>query len=83
MPLVSASDPHLEKNGLDTNNYTNFRPVSNHPSKFLEGVQQAKLLITYDQAKRNLHDVPQSAYQPKHSMETALLKIKCDIEPGS
>ena len=83
MPLCLKTahiTPLLKKEGLDTKDFKNFRPVSNLPflSKLLERVVAKQL--TDHMSRHNLHDALQSAYRPKHSTETALLKIKCDID---
>jgi hypothetical protein len=72
--------PLLKKEGLDTKEYKNYRPVSNLPflSKLLERVVAQQL--TKHMSEHGLNDVFQSAYRPKHSTETALLRIKCDID---
>lgn len=83
MPLCLKSaqvTPILKKDGLDTKDHNNFRPVSNLPflGKLVERVVANQL--TDHMTQHNLHDTLQSAYRVKHSTETALLKIKCDID---
>ena len=72
--------PLLKKTGLDCNDYRNFRPVSNihFLGKVLEKVVAKQLMqhIT----EHNIHDDLQSAYRVGCSTETALLKIKSDID---
>ena len=72
--------PRLKKKNLDVEVMANYRPVSNIPfiGKILEKVVVSQL---NDHLKRNnLHDPYQSAYRQKHSVETAILKVKTDIE---
>jgi hypothetical protein len=71
--------PLLKKDGLDLNCYKNYRPVSNLPyiSKIIEKVV-ARQLVDY-MSDHKLHDPLQSAYRSGHSTETALLKVKSDI----
>lgn len=71
--------PLLKKPKLDRNEFKNYRPVSNlnFISKVLERVVSIQL-STHINA-HNLGCPVQSAYQPFHSTETALLKIKNDI----
>ena len=72
--------PLLKKNGLDTNDFKNYRPVSNIPfvSKVIEKVVAKQL--TNHLTQHNLHDKMQSAYKRGTSTETALLRIKADID---
>jgi len=72
--------PLLKKDGLDVNIYKNYRPVSNLSfiSKLLEKVV-AEQLIKH-MTENNLHDPLQSAYRPAHSVESALVKVKGDID---
>lgn len=72
--------PLLKKDGLDVNNYKNYRPVSNLTflSKLLEKVVAKQLL--QHMASYNLSDDLQSAYRSGHSTETALMKVKNDID---
>ena len=72
--------PHLKKQGLDPEIFKNYRPVSN--LQFLGKViekcvssQICKHISTY-----KLGDQLQSAYKGSHSTETALLKVKRDID---
>jgi len=72
--------PLLKKTGLDVSSFANYRPVSNIPflSKVMEKVVAYQL---NDHMKRNgLHDHMQSAYKQGSSTETALIRIKSDIE---
>jgi len=72
--------PYLKKPGLDVEDMKNYRPVSNLSflSKVLERVI-AKQLVQH-MSTHQLHDPLQSAYKAAHSTETALLKIKNDID---
>jgi hypothetical protein len=72
--------PLLKKVGSDVNNLKNYRPVSNIPfiGKVLEKVV-AKQLSLHLQLY-NLGDDLQSAYRRGCSTETALLKIKADMD---
>ena len=71
--------PLLKKPGLDQDVFKNYRPVSNLPflSKILEKVVARKLESHLDANK--LHEDLQSAYRPRHSAETALLRVHQDI----
>ena len=72
--------PRLKKPGLDISVLGNYRPVSNIPflSKVIERVvaQQLNIHLT----RNGLHDDLQSAYKTGTSTETAILRIKTDIE---
>ena len=72
--------PLLKKTGLDSTSLSNYRPVSNIPflSKVMEKVV-AKQLTTH-LTRNGLHDPMQSAYKQGSSTETALLRIKADME---
>jgi hypothetical protein len=72
--------PLLKKEGLDTNTLGNYRPVSNLPflSKVMEKVVAHEL--TRHMKRHHISDPLQSAYKRGHSTETALLKIKADID---
>jgi hypothetical protein len=72
--------PLLKKDGFCPDELKNYRPVANLPfiSKVLERVVVAQL-TTYLSANR-LQDPLQSAYREGHSTETAVLKIKSDID---
>jgi hypothetical protein len=72
--------PLLKKTGLDMNNFKNYRPVSNIPflGKVMEKVV-AKQLI-HHMRDHDLQDDLQSAYRSGCSTETALLKIKSDMD---
>jgi hypothetical protein len=72
--------PYLKKNGLDVNVLNNYRPVSNIPflSKVIEKVVAKQL--TSHLTENGLHDPMQSAYKQGSSTETALIRIKADME---
>ena len=71
--------PLLKKPGLDTNEFNNFRPISNLKflSKIIEKIVAARLDHHMD--LHQLHDPLQSAYKANHSTETALLKVQSAI----
>ena len=71
--------PLLKKTTLDPNILKNYRPVSNLPylSKVLERVVAAQIQRYMDD--NDLHNPFQSAYRPRHSCETALLKVNNDV----
>ena len=72
--------PLIKKPSLDKDLLKNYRPASNLPflSKVLEKVVAHQL--TEHMSKFGLHDPFQSAYRAGHSTETALMKIKDDID---
>ena len=71
--------PILKKHSLSTEEFSNFRPVSNLKfiSKAIEKVVAAQL--TEHLNKNNLHEPFQSAYKKYHSVETALLRVQNDV----
>ena len=71
--------PLLKKTNLDTEDFKNFRPVSNLPfvSKLIEKSVAAQLVQYIDD--NNLDEKSQSAYKKLHSTETALLRVHDDI----
>ena len=77
---VAQVIPRLKKPTLDPDVLQNYRPVSNIPfvSKILEKIVVEQLNSYL--AANDLHDKYQSAYKARHSTETAMLKIKTDIE---
>ncbi len=72
--------PLLKKPGLDVTNFANYRPVSNIPflSKVIERVIASQL--NSHLTLNGLHDPLQSAYKQGSSTETALIRIKADME---
>ena len=71
--------PILKKPSLDSEDYSNFRPVSNLPvlGKIIEKVVYTRLNNYIND--NNLYGKNQSAYRKYHSTETALLKVQNDI----
>ncbi|PIK50955.1 hypothetical protein BSL78_12172 [Apostichopus japonicus] len=71
--------PLLKKTGLDKEVLKNYRPVANlgFLGKTIERVVSARLSTVINE--HNLSDKFQSAYRPKHSIETALLRVQNDI----
>ena len=71
--------PVLKKPSLDSNDFSNYRPVSNinFISKIIEKVASNQLKDYL--CKNNLIDMYQSAYVSNRSTETALLKVKSDV----
>ena len=71
--------PLLKKPGLDQNDLSNYRPVSNLTflGKLIE--KAACTQLVYHIESNNLFDSFQSAYRSSHSTESALIKVKNDI----
>ena len=71
--------PLLKKPGLDKSVLNNYRPLSNLPclSKIIERVVAARL--SAHMSEHNFSEPYQSAYEPNHSVETALLCVQNDI----
>ena len=69
----------LKKTNLDSEEFKNFRPVSNLPfvSKLIEK-SVAVQLVKYIH-DNNLDEKLQSAYKKMHSTETALLRVHDDM----
>ena len=72
-------NPLLKKPALDTEEFKNFRPISNlrFLSKITEKVVATQLIEYLD--KNNLSELFQCAYKKFHSTETALLRVHNDI----
>ena len=72
--------PLLKKSGLDVSNMSNYRPVSNVP--FLGKVMEKVIAhqLSTHLTRNGLHDELQSAYKQGTSTETALIRIKADID---
>ena len=73
-------NPLLKKPALDTDEFKNFRPISNlrFLSKITEKVVATQSIEYLD--KNNLSELFQSANKKFHSMETALLRVHNDID---
>ena len=79
---MAVITPILKKPSLCVHTLKNFRPVSNLPflGNMIENVVAAQLSPAL--SARGIHDPTQSAYRPKHSMQTVLLRIRDDVNGG-
>ena len=75
----AAVTPLIKKPNLDNNDLKNYRTISQLPfiSKVLEKIVSAQMLEYM--SLNDLHEPLQSAYKPGHSTETAILRVKNDI----
>ena len=76
---TAVLSPLLKKPSLDHEMLANFRPVSNLKfiSKVIEKVVSVRLKNYLND--NNLNEPMQSAYKKRHSVETALIRVKNDI----
>ena len=73
--------PLLKKSNLNSDDFKNFRPVSNLPfiSKVIEKVVAVQLVNYIDENNLQVGEPLQSAYKHYHSTESTLLKVHNDI----
>ena len=72
-------DLSLKKDNLESEEYGNYRPISNlcYLGKVIERIAVGQLQIYLDQ--NHLYAPMQAAYRPHHSTELALLLVQNDI----
>ena len=69
--------PRLKKDNLDSEDYPNFRPISN--LKFLSKIIKKAVSCQLSDNDNDLGESFKSAYKCFHSTDTALLKVQNDI----
>ena len=78
--------PKIKKDSLDSELFSNFRPISN--IRFLaKAIEKAVAFkLDYHLINSNAHELYQSAYKQRHSKKTVLVRVHndilCDIDDG-